>query len=277
MVRMGPLDATLAQLAARQYGVVTRRQLESIGFGQRAIARRIAAGRLHRLHRGVYAVGHTAVSQHGRWLAAVLACGEGALLSHRSAAALWGMLPTAATAIDVTVPPGNGHRTKDHVRVHRARRAAASHLGIPLTSPRCTLDDLAAAKLPAWQLRRATEAAERLGVAVTPSGPRSPLEAEFLTLCGDDPPRVNEVVAGLEVDFHWPDRRLIIETDGHEHHGTSAAFERDRERDQQLIAAGWTVIRFTHRQVHEEPARIRGLLLSLTPERAQAAVRAGSK
>src|SRR5262249_13540911 len=108
----------------------------------------------------------------------------------------------------------------------------------------------------------AAEAAERLGVDVTPSGPRSPLEAAFLKLC-DEAPVVNGRVEGLEVDFHWPDRRLIVETDGHEHHGTRAPFERDRARDQRLIAAGWTVIRFTHRQVQEDPARVRGILVSV--------------
>jgi hypothetical protein len=243
--------------------VVTRRQLAAIGFGDRAIARRIAAARLHRLHRGVYAVGHTAVGQHGRWLAAVLACGEGALLSHRSAAALWGMLATSAPRIDVIVAPASGRRSTAAIRVRRGRRDGVVHLGIPVTSPRCTLDDLAAAKLPGWQLRCATEAAERLGVHVTPTGPRSPLEAAFLRLCDDDPPVVNGHVEGLEVDFHWPDDKLVVETDGHEHHATRAAFERDRKRDQALIAAGWTVVRFTHRQLEDEPERVRKTLVSV--------------
>jgi len=202
------------------------------------------------------------VGLHGRWIAAVLACGKGALLSHRSAAALWGMRPTSAPLIDVTVPPGNGHRSKDHLRVHRETKDGTVHLGIPVTSPRCTLDDLAASNIPRWQLRKAQEVAERLGEPVTPQGPRSPLEAAFLKLC-DEEPVVNGTVEGLEVDFHWPRQRLVVETDGHEHHGTRAAFERDRARDQALAAAGWTVLRFTYRQVLEEPARVRDVLVSV--------------
>ena len=107
------------------------------------------------------------------------------------------------------------------------------------------------------------EVAERLGEPVTPQGPKSPLEEAFLKLCEDDPPRVNEVVEGLEVGFHWPRARLVVETDGHDHHGTRTAFERDRVRDQRLIAAGWIVRRFTHRQVIEQPAHVRAVLLSV--------------
>jgi len=222
----------------------------------------VRAGRLHRLHRGVYAVGHTAVGPRGRWLAAVLASGEGALLSHFSAAALWGMRSTSAPRIDVMVPPKSGRRSTETIRIRRGKRDGAVHLGIPVTSPRCTLDDLAAAKIPGWQLRKAQEVAQRLGEAVTPEGPRSPLEEALLQLC-DDEPVVNGLVNGFEVDFHWPEARLIVETDGHEHHGTRAAFERDRARDQALAAAGWTVLRFTYRQVLEEPARVRDVLLSV--------------
>jgi hypothetical protein len=214
------------------------------------------------LHPGVYAVGHTALPLRGRWLAAVLASGNGALLSHRSAAALWGMLTTSAPKIDVIVPPGSGRRSTDTIRIRRGMRDGTVHHGIPVTSPRCTLADLAAAGIPRWQLRRAMEVAQRLGEAVTPHGPRSLLEEAFLELC-DDEPVVNGTVEGFEVDFHWPDTRLVIETDGREHHGTRAAFERDRARDQALAAAGWTVLRFTYRQVLEEPARVRDVLLSV--------------
>jgi len=262
MHRMGALDATVAEFAAARYGVVTRRELRDLGMTSRQITRRVAAGRLHRLHRGVYAVGHTALPLRGLWLAAVLACGEGALLSHRSAAALWGMLSTSAPMIDVIVPRANARRSTAKIRVHHGRRHGAVHLGIPVTSPRCTLDDLAAAKIPRWQLHKAQEVAQRLGEAVTPEGPRSPLEEALLQLC-DDEPVVNGLVNGFEVDFHWPEARLIVETDGHEHHGTRAACERDRARDQALAAAGWTVLRFTYRQVLEEPARVRDVLLSV--------------
>ena len=237
-------------------------QLAKLGLDKDAVLRRVRAGRLHRLHRGVYAVGHTALSLRGRWFAAVLASGDGALLSHRSAAALWGMLSTSAPKIDVIVPPESGRRSTATIRIRRGMREGTEHLGIPVTSPRCTLDDLAAAKIPRWQLRKAIEVAERLGEAVRPQGPRSPLEEAFLRLC-DDAPIVNGAIEGFEVDFHWPDARLVVETDGHEHHGTPAAFERDRARDQALAAAGWTVLRFTYRQVLEEPARVRDVLLSV--------------
>jgi hypothetical protein len=256
-------DSRVAEIAARQHGVVTIGQLAECGCDRWVVQRRVRAGRLHRLHRGVYAVGHTAVSLRGRWLAAVLASGEGALLSHRSAAALWGMLSTSAPKIDVIVPAASGRRSTETIRIRRGKREGTEHLGIPVTSPRCTLDDLAAAKIPRWQLRKAMEVAEKLGEPVTPRGPRSPLEEAFLKLCGDDEPIVNGTVEGFEVDFHWPGARLIVETDGHEHHGTRAAFERDRARDQTLTAAGWTVLRFTYLQVLEEPARVRDVLLSV--------------
>jgi Protein of unknown function (DUF559)/Transcriptional regulator, AbiEi antitoxin len=255
-------DSRLARIAARQQGVVTIRQLADCGFDRWAVQRRVRAGRLHRLHRGVYAVGHTAVSLRGRWLGAVLASGKGALLSHRSAAALWGMLSTSAPKIDVIVPPKSGRRSTATIRIRRGTRDGVVHLGIPVTSPRCTLDDLAAAKIPRWQLRKAEEVAQRLGEPVTPQGPRSALEEAFLALC-PTPPVVNGIVEGFEVDFHWPEQRLVVETDGHEHHGTRAPFERDRARDQALTAAGWTVVRFTYRQVLEEPVRVRDVLLSV--------------
>jgi hypothetical protein len=217
-------DFRLAGVATEQHGIVTRAQLFELGFTRQAISRRLDSARLHRLHPGVYAVGHAAVALRGRWLAAVLASGKGALLSHRSAAALWGMLSTSAPLIDVIVPPASGRRSTSTIRIRRGNRDGTVHHGIPVTSPRCTLDDLAAAKIRRWQLRKAGEVAQRLGEPVTPEGPRSPLEEAFLKLCDDDPPVVNGIVEGLEVDFHWPQQRLVVETDGHEHHGTRAAF-----------------------------------------------------
>ncbi len=257
-------DSRLADFAGRRHGVVTIGELAEIGLDRWAVKRRVESGRLHRLHRGVYAVGHTAVSQHGRWLAAVLASGDGALLSHRSAAALWGMLPTSAAKIDVIVPRVSGRRSTRTIRIRRGTRSPDVHLGIPVTSPRCTLDDLAAAKIAPYLLSRATEAAERMGVDVHEDiRTKSPLEDAFLKLCEGEPPRVNELVEGIEVDFHWPAERLVVETDGREHHETRSAFERDRARDQRLAVAGWTVLRFTHRQVFEDPARVRAVVLSV--------------
>jgi hypothetical protein len=272
-------DTRLAALAGRQHGVVSRRQLLEIGFDRGGIERRLAAGRLHRLYRGVYAVGHTILPREGRNLAAVLACGAGAVLSHRSAAALWGIRPSAAARFDVTVPHTSGVRSTSAIVVHRPRRPVdrTTHDGIPITTPGQTLADLAIA-LPRRALEKAAEQAEalRLDVKVPAGHPgakrlaeatahdlgtttRSPLEDAFLELCdayGIPRPLVNVQVEGYEVDFCWPEQRLIVETDGHEHHGTRAAFERDRARDARLTALGWRVMRFTARQVRRESGSV---------------------
>ena len=270
-------DARLAALAARQYGVVSRRQLLELGFDRGGVERRLASGRLHRLYRGVYAVGHTVVSGNGRWLAATMA--TGGVLSHRSAAALWRIRPSATARVDVTVSRTSGVRTSAAIVAHRSRRHVATthHEGIPVTTPGQTLADLATA-LPRRQLEKAAEMAEalRLDFAVPPGHPgekrlreaaahhlghttRSPLEDAFLDLCdgyGIPRPLVNTVVEGYEVDFCWPELRLIVETDGHAHHGTRAAFERDRARDARLTALGWRVLRFTDRQVRGDAGSV---------------------
>jgi hypothetical protein len=267
-------DARLARIAARRHGVVNREQLHEIGFSDTMIRDRLAGSRLHRLHRGVYAVGHTILNAEGRWLAAVLACGDGAALSHRSAAALWGIRPTAAARIDVTVSHTSGVRSSAAIVVHRTRRPvmATNRHGIRVTTPGQTLADLAIG-LPRRQLEKAVEMAEaaRLGVVVPDehagakrldeasahdltTTTRSPLEDAFLQLCdthGIPRPLLNAVVDGYEVDFCWPELRLIVETDGYEHHGTRAAFERDRARDAALTARGWRVLRFTDGQVRD--------------------------
>jgi len=273
----------LAELATVQHGVVGRAQLHELGLDNAAIARRIRAGRLHRLQRGVYAVGHTVLSRNGAYLAAVLACGPDAVLSHRSAAALWGLRPSDAPRIDVTVPHTSGFRTTTTVVVHRPLRTPdpMTHAGVPVTTPGRTLADLALG-LPRRQLENAVEAAERLRlhVALDDDHPgarrlrdaadadrpftRSELEDAFLELCDRHEiprPLVNTQVQGFEVDFCWPEHRLIVETDGH-HHRTRAAFERDRGRDALLTALGWRVMRFTARQLRRGPARVAELVLS---------------
>jgi hypothetical protein len=275
----------LADLAAQQFGVVSRGQLHALGFTNGAIQRNVAAGRLHRRHRGVYSVGHTLISRHGAYLAAVLACGPGAVLSYRSAAALWGLRPSDASRIDVTVPHTCGVRTSAAIVVHRSRRPvkATTHDGIPVTTPGQTLADLATA-LPRRALEKVAEAAEanRLHVEVDAAHPgakrldevlaahdldtttRSGLEDALLALCdahGIPRPLVNARVAGFEVDFCWSDERLIVETDGR-HHQTRAAFERDRARDALLTALGWRVMRFTARQVRRGPGGVAALVLS---------------
>jgi very-short-patch-repair endonuclease len=282
--KSAPDDRRLADFAARRYGVVSRAQLAAMGFDDRAIARRVESGRLHRLYRGVYAVGHTIVPPRGWWMAAVLACGDGAVLSYRSAAALWGIRATAAARVDVTVSHTSGVRSSARIVVHRTRRAVESVVldGIPVTTAGRTLADLATA-LPRRDLEKACETAEAMGLNVTIDSDhpgakrlreamgrdltmttRSPLEDEFLTLCDryEIPrPLVNTTVEGFMVDFCWPDHRLIVETDGRRHR-TRAAFERDRARDALLTAVGWRVMRFTTRQVRGDPVTVAARVLS---------------
>ncbi len=277
-------DERLARLASAQHGVVSVGQLHELGFHRNAIARRVRAGRLHRIHVGVYAVGHTVLNRNARYLAAVLAAGDGAVLSHRSAGILWGIHRSDAARIDVTVPRTCGFRSTRAIAVHRPRLppVVTTHAGIRVTTPGRTLQDLATA-VPRRALEKAAEMAEalRLDVALDPDHPgaarladvlerhdlerttRSPLEDEFLELCdrhGIPRPLVNTYVEGFEVDFVWPDARLIVETDGRTHHGTAEAFERDRARDARLTAAGWRVVRFTRPQVRFEDGIVADLL-----------------
>jgi len=282
-------DRAIAELAARQHGVAAHRQLAAIGLSPQAIARGVGAGRLHPLHRGVYAVGHTIVAARGRWLAAVLACGPGALLSHRSAGALWALRQTASAKVDVTVSRGGSHG-HSRIAVHRSRcllpadRARIDN--IPVTSLPRTLLDLAETLSP-HKLELAVEAAERrrlldlraidellersngrhgikaLRTALSlPSGTleaRSPLERRFIAFCRmhDLPrPRLNVIVAGHEVDANWPSAKLVVELDSVEFHHTRAAFERDRSKDIEFQLAGQRVIRVTDRRLEGDPGRL---------------------
>jgi very-short-patch-repair endonuclease len=273
-------------LAARQHGVVSVRQLAALGLDRTAVRRRVADGRLHRVHRGVYAVGHPRLTSKGRWLAAVLRCGAGAVLSHRSAAALWGIRPTAAVQIEVTVPRDRGHGPRQGILIHRPVTPALATVrdGIPVTTPTQTLIDLSSV-LSRPALEYALEAAERLRLLDVKRLPpslaeaagaidlrlRSPLEARMLALCRHralPEPCVNGVIEGLEVDFSWPEQRLIVETDGHRHHGTRAAFERDRERDSLLTVLGWRVVRVTHRRLARRPREVGDLLERLLSARS---------
>ena len=288
-------DERLARLASAQYGVVSVGQLHELGFHRNAIARRARAGRLHPLYRGVYAVGHTNLSRNARYLAAVLAAGDGAVLSHRSAAILWGIHRSDAARIDVTVPRTCGFRSTRTVAVHRPRLAPepVTHAGVRVTTPGRTLQDLATA-VPRRTLEKAAEMAEalRLHVALDPDHPgaarlahvldrhdlhsttRSPLEDEFLELCdrhGIPRPLVNTYVEGFEVDFVWPEARLIVETDSRTYHGTAEAFERDRVRDARLTAAGWRVVRFTRRRVRFEDLAVADVVCALLDLEAQRA------
>jgi very-short-patch-repair endonuclease len=218
-------------------------------------------------------------------MAAVLAAGPTAVLSHRSAAALWGIRPTARTRIEVTVP--TKRRSASDIEIHCARLApdeVTVHDGIPVTTPARTLVDLAAV-LPPHKLDRAVNQAEilrlpfpdlaryagRRGITKlkhAPTGTRNDFEASFLAFvkAHDLPtPLVNRPLNAIEPDFRWPAHKVIVELDGFETHGTRRAFERDRERDRRLHAAGWRVVRVTWRHLHEQRAELANDLHRLLP------------
>ena len=281
----------VAEVADGQWGVIALEQLRACGVGKGAVEKAVRAGRLHRLYRGVYAVGRASLRREARRLAAVLACGEGAVLSHRSAAAHWGLLETQQASVDVATQ--RGRRGVPGIRVHRPRSLTAhdttTHEGIPITSVARTLLDLAATTRPD-RLERSLAQAERLqlydGTAIAevlsrsnghrgraaltrataqePMLTRSELEANFLELvrqAGLPEPQSNLPLIAhdhprLEPDFYWPTCRLVVETDGWETHRTRSAFKRDRRRDAALVAAGWRVMRFTYDDVAYDGATV---------------------
>ena len=281
------IDIRIADVADRQWGIVTRAQLRALGLSAGAVDRRIAVARLRPLHRGVYALGHRWLRREAHRLAARE---HGAVLSHASAAAHWGLRPSAATRIDVTVPR-SGQRRRPGIRVHRHAaldaREVTIHDRVPVTTPARTLLDLAAT-LPRRSVERALDQAEVLrridatalhNVAAAHHGrpgarlltalleeheagttlTRSELEEAFLRLCdraGVPRPVVNGRALGFESDFAWRDRALVVEVDGFAFHRTRGAFERDRARDAVLAAAGVRTLRFTARQVERRPVEV---------------------
>jgi very-short-patch-repair endonuclease len=267
MTKLGDTgEHRIAEIAARQHGLVTRPQLLRAGFADTAITHRVEAGRLIRLHRGVYAVGHRPPSPHARAMAAVLACD--AVLSHRSAAALWD-LGRWQQPIEVTARTARRHQG---ILVHRSRTLTRAdvtrHYGIPVTTPARTLADLAHLLDPRSLTRAVNDARLRhlLRVDRGDAGPtRSVFEDAFLAFVQRHSlptPEVNQLVAGYEVDMLWRPQRLIAELDGHAYHHHT--FEADRERDATLTAAGLRVVRVTwrrlDRQEEREAARFRALL-----------------
>lgn len=288
--RFASLDIRIAALAAGQKGLVRLEQLLALGLNGSGVRSRVARGRLHRVHRGVYAVGHPLVSREGEWLAAVFAAGEGAVLSHHSAATLHGIRTDTAT-IHVSVPRPGGRR-QDGFRVHRVEPFHPADYGrmhdIPCTSlPRALIDiapaigrrgvELAIAEAQHLKVydRAAVEAAvtrargrRGVGIVRTALGldgvgstlTRSELEERFLALsrrAGFPLPAVNCWIplddGGYSCDFVWFDARLIVETDGRDAHTRELQFEQDRRRDARLKLAGWEVVRFTWLQVTEQP------------------------
>jgi hypothetical protein len=268
---------------------VSRDQLRALGPSDRAIDRRLESGALLRLHRGVYAVGHRRLTLKGRWLAAVLGCGDGARLSHRDAAMLWDLRRTSSGPIHVTAP---GPHRLTGVRCHRTRHpdrlGAALIDAIPVTTIERTLLDCAVGE-PHARVLALLEAAERRNildgrtiraeiekspghrgaallaralaeVADVPPELRSGLEARFLEIiraAGLPEPLTNVVVEGIPVDAYWPAYNLVVEVDGWDWHRSRRSFIDDRAKTNRLQLAGLTALRFDETTIAGAPAEIR--------------------
>lgn len=271
------LQAAVAAVAARQFGVITTQQLVAWGMAPSTISDWVRARRLHRLHRGVYAVGHRGLSIEGEWMAAVLACGEGAVLSHSSAAMLWRTLDPRRGAVHVSVRERGGRSRREGLRIHRPVALPADQCtrerGIAVTTPARTLEDLRASSSPA-RYRRALRQAEfrRLAVGDLPEadGTRSGLESSFLDFCGRHGlpiPEVSVEMGPFTADFLWRSQRVVVETDSYRTHGGPVAFEEDRERDLWMKANGFEVVRVTDRRLGADPTGLAGSLRSILRHR----------
>jgi very-short-patch-repair endonuclease len=290
------MSAPAWELARRQHYAIARVQLLELGMSPEAIRHRVAEGRLHRLRwRGIYAVGRPDLTRHGGWMAALLACGPAAVLSHRSAAALWGVFSYRPGPIDVSLPLDLARR-RPGIRVHRRGKVVADHCTcrdrIPVTDIACTLIDLSAC-VPHPALEAAVNEADKLDL-IDPEtlrdklvnfGPQrgvrglrqlldrrtfrltdSELERRLLRIArqvGLSVPETGAWVNGFKVDFFWPDLGLVVETDGLRYHRTPAQQARDRVRDQAHLAAGLTPLRFTQAQVRFEPVQVERTLLNV--------------
>jgi Protein of unknown function (DUF559) len=284
-------DSVIAKQANAQHGVVARRQLLAAGFSADEVRGRLRCGRLHRLHGGVYAVGHRVLSAEGRLMAAVLAAGPQGVLSHRSAAQLWGLLPPWHGAVEVT--RARKSRQRPRIRVHffpLPSDEVDAVDAIPVTSAFRTIFDLAAVARPREverafheaEVRRLTDRVSlplllerypgRRGVGVIrailvaqePQGiTQNDFEERFLGFLdanGFPRPLLNRTLPLrgrlLKPDCMWPRERLVVELDGREVHGTDRSFEGDRRRDRQLLAEGWRSIRVTWRHLRDEPDEV---------------------
>jgi very-short-patch-repair endonuclease len=282
-------------LAARQHGVIARRQLLELGFTRKAIEHRVAKGRLHVVSRGVYAIGRPQLTQYGKWMAAVLSCGPDAFLSHDCAAAHWEIWPVKSEQIEVSVP-AFVHCRRPGIVLHRRSTLdpgdVTRHYAIPVTTPIFTLIDIAP-RLERRQLEAAINEAdkrdltdpEELRLALDQVPPRpgvralrrtldlrtfaltdSELERRFLPIArraGLPAPQTGSRVKGFMVDFYWPELGLIVETDGLRYHRTPAQQAKDRLRDHTHVVAGLTPLRFTHAQVRFEPEHVQATLAAV--------------
>lgn len=301
----GAADRTLMWVAQQQHGIITARQLYVCGLSADAITTRVNRGQLRRVHRGVYALALPHLLPGARELAAALACGPDAVVSHRSAIAVWKFLPAFVDApVDVTIP-AVCRRSRPGIRVHRVAQLPSSELrvrdGIPVTSPARTLFDFASQAL-GDDLERAIAEAYVLGlcsereldqvIARHPTRPGAGvlkaevkreggpawtrLEAErrmkeLIRSARLPAPQCNHFVAGFPADFLWVRERLVVEIDGYRAHGHRRAFERDRRRDAAHVLAGYRVIRITWIQLRDEP-----VAAAVTIARALELARAGN-
>jgi very-short-patch-repair endonuclease len=271
-------------------------QLKELGFGSDAIKHRVAKGRLHPVMRGVYAVGRPQITREGRWMAAVLSCGPDAVLSHLSAAVHYGMLRREGPKIEVSIR-SRSHRKRPGITVHRRNQLSVGKVtkqrGIPVTTPATTIIDLAPrlsrdrleaaineadvlGLIDPERLRRATDEHTGMpGAAVlrtlldrrTFRLTRSKLERLFLPIAaaaGLPVPLTRQIVNGYEVDFYWPELRLVVETDGLTYHRTPAQQKKDHLRDQAHFRAGLLAIRFSHDQIAHDPADVERTLVAAT-------------
>lgn len=277
------------ELAGRQHGVVARRQLLELGFNAREIEHRVGRGRLHLVMRGVYAVGWPSLTREQHWTAAALACGEGAVLSHQSAAALWKIGTEKPGVIDISVSRlckvrRRGLRVRS--RPTLAPRDVVRRDGIPVTSIARTLVDIASELSPLRVERAVNEADKRdlidpetlrraLDGYTGEPGVRplrdlldrrtfrlsdSDLEIFFRPIAaaaGLSVPLSKQILNGFEVDFFFPELGLVVETDGLRYHRTPSTQTRDAQRDRAHVLAGMTPIRFTHYEIKHQPSRVR--------------------
>jgi very-short-patch-repair endonuclease len=286
------IDARIGAIVERQRARMSREQLLAIGVRPGAIARRLRSGRLERVHHGVYALPNTRDLPLAAETAALLACGEGALLSHHSAATLWGLRPGTARPVHVTIPGDRGGPDPDGVTVHRSLTLTPTdvriHQGLPVTSPARTLLDVAAT-LPDRDVERLLDEAlfarrivtmaqidevlsragghagrarlARIARNLTASTQtESPPEEGLLRLiraAGMPEPQLQAYVLGYRLDFFWPDLRLAVEVDAYGTHGSSARFETDRRRDARLLTEkGIVVMRVTRAAVEQRPLEV---------------------
>jgi putative AbiEi antitoxin of type IV toxin-antitoxin system/uncharacterized protein DUF559 len=283
-------DESIGQVAGRQYGVISTAQLRRLGLSDDAVRARVLAGRLYRVHRGVYAVGHRALPFEARCLAAVLAIGGGptardgsilsywkAAVSHRSAASLWELLPPLDGPLDVIVRRTGGRMGRKGIRVHCSRSLAGGEVtlrrAVPVTTPTRTIADLRRV-IPERHLRRAKRQAEILGLPLGPGQgdrTRSDLEGDFLDLCECHPlppPEVNVPIGSDLVDFLWRAERLVVETDSYLYHRGEVAFQDDRKRDLRLKRAGYEVLHISERQLNDEPELVAETVAAAIRERS---------